>query len=36
MTFDNGETEIWVMRDQNVIKPPRTKKKAVCAHDLSH
>lgn len=41
MTFDHGETEIWVRkdpqqtRDQNVIKPPRTKKKAVLAHDLS-
>lgn len=35
MTFDHGETEIWVSkdsqrtRDQNVTKPPREKKKAV-------
>lgn len=42
MTFEHGETEIWVRReslparDQNVIKPPRTKKKAMLAHDLSH
>lgn len=35
MTFDHGETEIWVRkdsqrtRDQNVIKP---SKKKACAH----
>ncbi len=41
MTFDHGETEIWLRkdsaptRDQNVIKPPKEKKKAVLQHDLS-
>ncbi len=41
MTFDHGETEIWLRkdsgptRDQNVIKPPKEKKKAVLQHDLT-
>jgi integrase len=41
MTFDHGETEIWVrnasslMRDHNVIKTTRTKKKATMQRDLS-
>ena len=41
MTFEHGETEIWVRkdslqtRDQNVIKPPRTKKMATLVRDLS-